>query len=86
MAKDGVLDGVIVRLDAASALAEGRPVPLIPAISARPSQTIRECQSLLIESPCGMIIITDQARGTPLAVVTLHDLLRAQASISEREG
>jgi CIC family chloride channel protein len=33
-----------------------------------------------------MIVITDHAHGLPLAVMTLHDLLRAQAAISEREG
>jgi len=55
-------------------------------VTANPSQTIRQCQALLIESACGLIIIADPAEGRPLAVVTLHDLLRAQAAISEREG
>jgi CIC family chloride channel protein len=33
-----------------------------------------------------LIVVTDHAHGVPLAVVTLHDLLRAQTAISEREG
>ncbi len=83
--RDGHLDGVLVRTEFAQARTEQRPVRLLPAVSARPSQTIRECQALLIGSPCGLIVITDP-QGLALAVVTLHDLLRAQTAISEREG
>ena len=83
---EGSLQGILVRAEFAEALEERRPVRLLPAVVARPSQTIRECQALLIGSPCGMIVITDHAQGLPLAVVTLHDLLRAQTAISEREG
>lgn len=84
--KGGGIDGILVRTEASEALAEARPLRLEPVVCARPSQTIRECQALLIGSTCGMIVITDHDRGSPLAVVTLHDLLRAQAAISEREG
>ena len=84
--KNGNLDGILLRTEVSQARAEQRPVRVLPAVSARPSQTIRECQALLIGSPCGLIVITDQVRGVPLAVVTLHDLLRAQTAISEREG
>ena len=86
VAEAGQLRGILLRSEMEAAEAEKRPVRLVPAFCARPGQSIRECQALLIESGCGMIIITDQAQGLPLAVVTLHDLLRAQTSISEREG
>jgi CIC family chloride channel protein len=84
--RNGYLEGIVLRTDLEKARAENRPVNLVPAVTARPSQTIRECQLLLIESVCGLIVITDSDRGHPLAVVTLHDLLRAQTAISEREG
>jgi CIC family chloride channel protein len=84
--KEGMLDGILLRTEATQAQVEHRAVRLLPAVTARPDQTIRECQSLLIESPCGMIVITDIQQGIPLAVVTLHDLLRAQTAVSEREG
>ncbi len=86
VAANGNLEGILLRTDFEQARMENRPVQLIPAVTARPSQTIRECQALLIESVCGLIVITDQEQGHPLAVVTLHDLLRAQAAISDREG
>jgi CIC family chloride channel protein len=86
VATNGLLDGILLRTDCEQARREQRAVRMQPAVTARPSQTIRECQALLIESTCGLIVITDTDRGRPLAVVTLHDLLRAQAAISEREG
>lgn len=86
VAEHGNLDGILVRADFDRARVQQRQVRLLPAVTAKPSQTIRECQALLIESACGLIVITDPGEGRPLAVVTLHDLLRAQAAISEREG
>ncbi len=85
MVEDGSVIGILLRTEYAVARREQRPPRLQPAVCARPHQTIRECQLLLIESSCGLIVITDHPRGTPLAVVTLHDLLRAQAAIGDRE-
>jgi CIC family chloride channel protein len=42
-------------------------------------------QTLLIESDEAMVVITDREGGQPLAVVTLHDLLRAQLAMAGRE-
>ena len=84
--KHGRLEGMLVRTEFERARKERRPAQLLPVVTANPSQTIRQCQALLIESACGLIVIADPAEGRPLAVATLHDLLRAQAAISEREG
>jgi CIC family chloride channel protein len=86
VATQETLEGFLLRTEVEQARAEKRLVRLVPACTARPSQTIRECQALLIASPCGFLVITEREMGRPLAVVTLHDLLRAQAAISEREG
>jgi CIC family chloride channel protein len=80
------LEGILLRSEFEVARKEKRPVRLESAVSARPSQTIKQCQALLIESTSGLLVITDTENGWPLAVVTLHDLLRAQAAFSEREG
>ncbi|HWB59793.1 MAG TPA: CBS domain-containing protein, partial [Chthoniobacteraceae bacterium] len=83
---DGRLAGVVMRTEMESAVKEKREPCLLSVTTVRPSQTIRQCQALLIESPAGLVVITDVANeGRPLGVVTLHDLLRAQAAISERE-
>ncbi len=86
VAKNGSIDGILLRTDFEQAQADHRPVCLVPAVTARPSQTIRECQMLLIESASGLVVVTDKDGGHPLAVVTLHDLLRAQTAIGDREG
>jgi CIC family chloride channel protein len=86
VARQGKLECILTRADFEMARSENQPPRLLPAITAKPSQTVRECQALLIESNCGLIVITESSEGRPLAVVTLHDLLRAQASISDREG
>lgn len=81
------LAGILSRDEAEAALKDYRPVHLLPAVTVRPSQTVRECQVALIESVSGMIVVTDKAEdGTVLAVLTLHDLLRAQVAMGEREG
>ncbi len=85
--RDGKLAGLAQRSEVENALKEKREVRLLPPVTVRPSQTIRECQAQLIESTAGIVVITDVANeGRPLGVVTLHDLLRAQTAISEREG
>jgi len=84
--KDGALAGILLRSEVVLAEMERRAVRPIPAVSAKPDQTVRQCQSLLIESECGLIVVVDDGRGLPLAVVTLHDLLRAQTAMTEREG
>ena len=84
--KNGTLEGVVARSEIEIAIEENRSVKLAPAVTGRPGQTIREAQTLLIESVTGTLALTDRPDGKILAVVTLHDLLRAQLSMSEREA
>ena len=84
--EDGHLKGVAARSEIEDAVAQNRSPNLTPAVTGRPGQTIREAQTLFIESASGTIALTDRVDGKILAVVTLHDLLRAQLSMSEREA
>jgi CIC family chloride channel protein len=84
--ENGKIKGVLARAEIERALLEHRPVSLLAAATTQPGKTIRESQDALVESASGMIILTDKADGKPLAVLTLHDLLRAQVAMSEREG
>ena len=79
------LKGIARRGEVLSALAEHRSVTIEPVLTCRPGETIRESQARLIESTTGTIAITDHANGKMLAVVTLHDLLRAQLALGDRE-
>lgn len=67
------------------ALAEQRTPRLQPAVIAGPGTSIRASQSLLIESITHTILLAESPDSHLLAVVTLHDLLRAQVSMSGRD-
>jgi CIC family chloride channel protein len=84
--ENGKLKGVLARTEIVLARQEKRPFELLPAVTIRPSQTIGECQSALIESIAGMVVLTDGPEGLPVGVLTLHDILRTQTAMSEREG
>lgn len=79
--QDGKPVGIVPRAELAEALVEKRPPKLAPAIRCEPRQTIRELQTLLLESPTGMAVVCDGPK--MLGIVTLHDLLRAQINAAQ---
>jgi len=84
--EDGHLTGVATRAEIEAALAEHRPLKLNAPVTCRPGQSIRESQAQLIQSSTGTLAITDDSETKLLGIVTLHDLLRAQLAVAEREG
>lgn len=84
--ENGRLLGIAARTEIEEAISEHRAVKLSPALACRPSDTVRESQRALIESTTGTVVLMDKSDGVVLAVVTLHDILRAQISLGEREG
>lgn len=83
--ENGHLRGIAARTDIVASLRENRPLHWELALTCRPAETIRKSQGRLIESKTGMIALTNEADSTVLAVVTLHDLLRAQLAAGKRE-
>ncbi len=82
--ENGRVAGMLSRPEMEAALAEQRHARLQPARECRPSDAIRASQTSLIDSPTHTLLLTDDSAGKVLAIVTLHDILRAQVSISER--
>ncbi len=82
--ENGRVKGIVPRLELEAAIAERRPPTLQQARECRPADSIRDSQTSLIESPTGTVLLTDHVNGKVLAIVTLHDVLRAQVAISER--
>jgi CIC family chloride channel protein len=74
--------GVLTRKDAQAAQAEKRPPKLEPVTTCRPDQTIRELQTLLINSTTQFVVVVDEKEAV-LGVITLHDLLRAEVQKAE---
>ncbi|MFL6589921.1 MAG: chloride channel protein [Chthoniobacterales bacterium] len=82
---DGELKGIALRAEmVAAAAASGDSLKFEPPMTCRPGQSIRESQALLIQSTTGAIAITDESNKL-LGIVTLHDLLRTQLGVAERE-
>ena len=79
------LRGIAARSELEAALAERRPTRLEPPVTCRPGEIIKEIQSRFIEANSGFIVLTDKPDGSVLGIVTLHDILRAEVTMSERE-
>jgi CIC family chloride channel protein len=77
----GRLTGMLTRQEAERAIAEKRTPGLEPAVTCLPHQTIGELQSLIVESASHLVILLDEPNGKVLGLITLHDLLRAEANI-----
>ncbi len=83
--RNGELAGILTRKEAEAALAEKRPVKLEKAITCLRRQTVRELQSLLIESTALMVVLLDKPNGKILGLVTLHDLIRAEVAVANSD-
>lgn len=82
----GKLEGILTRAEAEAVLAESRPARLEKPVTCLPSQTIRELELLLIESPSGIALVVSPGEGMVIGLVTLHDLLRAQVQSADQTG
>lgn len=80
---DGVLKGVVTRSEIESAVRQNRhPVIEIP-ILCHNDEKLRNIESKFIQSTTGMVIVVSKHNSAIIGIITLHDLLRAQAAIME---
>ena len=86
VAESGCLKGIAARTEMEAAIFERRSLRLEQAVTCRPGEIIREIQNRFIEASAGFLVLSDKPDGSVLGVVTLHDVLRAQVSMSEREN
>jgi CIC family chloride channel protein len=80
--ENGSLAGAVTRQEITDALAAQRPPVVAKIVTCKRSHTIGEVARLLMESPHGIAVVEAEQR--PLAIVTLHDLLRAQETLAAR--
>ncbi|HVP20183.1 MAG TPA: CBS domain-containing protein, partial [Spirochaetia bacterium] len=80
---DGKLLGIVTRDDMTAALATNSAPRLSQPVECAPNLSVRKVGSLLMESAAGIVLVRDASRGGIASVVTLHDLLRAQAALAE---
>jgi CIC family chloride channel protein len=80
------LKGIASREEIAAAISQQRSPALQEVATCAPGDSIRVSQTRLIQSSSHMVVITEPTAGKLLGIVTLHDLLRAQTAIAERES
>ncbi len=80
---NGKLAGIVTRQDMKSAVAANTVPRAAPPVECPPEMSVREVGSLLMESASGMVLIRDESTREVVSVVTLHDLLRAQAALAD---
>ncbi|HOH09185.1 MAG TPA: chloride channel protein [bacterium] len=78
---EGRLIGVAGRREILTALSAGTAPELHPAVTCHAEQTIREVGNQFIASPANIVVVVDPQSNAVTGIVTLHDLLRAQAAI-----
>jgi len=78
---EGRLQGILTREAITRALKEQQPPMIEKAVTCRIDQTVHAVADAFISSPSGVIVLTDPGSQSIAGIITLHDLLRAQASI-----
>ncbi len=82
---NGDLCGILTREAARKAILTGESAELEEATICPRDMSIGEIQSRIIESPTGSVVIADPANtNRPAGLLTLHDLLRAEAEMGKR--
>jgi CBS domain-containing protein len=81
---DTRLAGVLTRKEAVAALAADRAPVLEPAVTCSPAAPVRDVAARIVDSPSGLMIVVGPNGGVN-AVITLHDLLRAQMGFADRQ-
>lgn len=82
--RGGKLGGIVTRKELQAAAKEKREPQLERFDQARARHTIREVQPLLLASEHSMICIVDETERV-IALLTLHDLLRAQLAFVDKK-
>ena len=83
---DGRLRGIVSRSDILSALLAGGTPEVRRAVTCHPDQSVREIGDKFIDSPANILVVVSREGEAVVGIITLHDLLRAQASIQRLTG
>ena len=80
---NGELKGLATREQIQHVLLTKKPLDYQKAVTCRLDQTVRDVGDKFIESPSGVMVVLDETNSRIAGIITLHDLLRAQASIMD---
>jgi len=80
---NGELRGIVTRKAVESAVFQKKPPDILPVPTCVPNLAIRDSANKMIDSPTGLLLIVDPQSNSVIGLATLHDLLRAQVSLTE---
>jgi len=80
----GRLTGILTRKEIELALLGNRPPQLVPASCCLRDEKVSDLQMDLIEADTHFVVVLDRKDGEVIGLVTLHDLLRAEASLAQQ--
>ncbi|HNX98157.1 MAG TPA: chloride channel protein, partial [Candidatus Aminicenantes bacterium] len=81
--RDGHLLGVVTRRQLKQALLCQEPPSILPVATCYPDQTIGEIGDKFLDSTANMLVVIDRGSGATVGLITLHDLIRAQAAVQQ---
>ena len=80
---DGRLEGIVTREEIMKAVLADALPDIQPAVTCYPDQPVREIGDKFIASPVSALIVLEREHSTVVGIITLHDLIRAQASFQQ---
>ncbi len=78
---DGRLRGVVTRQQILEAVLRKDPPEIRNVVTCYPDQSVREVGEKFIASPVNVLVVIDRESGAIRGIITLHDLIRAQAAV-----
>lgn len=78
---DGRLAGILTRQQILESLLGKEPPEIRNVVTCFPDQTVREVGDKFVESPVNVVLVVSREGGAIKGIITLHDLIRAQASV-----
>ena len=79
----GKVRGIVTRPAMERALRAGGPPEVLKAAFCHPEQTVREIGKKFLESSAYVLVVIDRETKAVRGIITLHDLIRAQAAIQD---
>lgn len=78
---EGRLTGILTRQQILESLLGKDPPEIRNVVTCFPDQTVREVGDKFVESPVNVVLVVSREGGAIKGIITLHDLIRAQASV-----
>ncbi len=75
--------GMLTREAAQRSVQTGEAPPLAPPVFCRKDETVRAVEAKFLDNPVGTVLVRDNPDGPVVGVLTLHDLIRVQASLED---